>query len=107
MWDMIDENGVRHLYADKSTRTDELSTRMICLSEGTRADCTWISERFGMRCSRRGILLRGSLRGRLDSALMIRWLVSRWPNAATTCMALKEGLSGTSIAPSLNNAYVA
>ena len=38
IWDMIDENGVRLLYADKSTRPEELSTRMTCLSEGTRAD---------------------------------------------------------------------
>jgi hypothetical protein len=40
-------------------------------------------------------LLRGSLRGRLDSALMIKWLDWRWLNADTTCAALNEGLSGT------------
>lgn len=41
------------------------------------------------------MLLRGSLRGRFDSELMIIWLVPRWLRAATTWVALKDGLIGT------------
>jgi hypothetical protein len=45
-------------------------------------------------------LLRGFLRGRLDSALMIRWLDSRWLSADTTCEELNEGFSGAYLAVS-------
>ena len=92
--DASDVYGVRDLYWDASTRPEELSMYMMRLRVGISADCRLGLCRSWMRCWRRGMLLRGSLRGRLDSALIIRWLVSRWLRAATTCVELNERLIG-------------
>lgn len=67
---------------------------MMRLRVGIKADSSLGLWRSWMRCWRRGMLLRGSFRGRLDSALMMRWLVSRWLSAATTCVELNERLIG-------------
>jgi hypothetical protein len=93
--DTIDENGVKLLYEVTSTRPAELSRRMICFRVGTRLELSFELQRSPTRCWSSGILLRGSLRGRLDSVLIIRWLDSRCPNAAAICMALNEGFNGT------------
>lgn len=69
---MIDEKGVRLLYDERSTRPEELSTMITCFNEGTRADATVGLARSSMRCFSSGVLSRGSFRGKLDSALMIR-----------------------------------
>lgn len=64
--------GVRHLYSAVSTRPEELSTNIIFCRLGIRADCSLVDVRSWAICCRRGMLLRGSFRGRLDSALIIK-----------------------------------
>lgn len=93
--DVMEAYGVRLLYSEASTRPDELSMYMIFRKLGMSADSSLGMVRSWTICWRRGMLLRGSFRGRLDSALMIRWLASRCFSAATTCIELKDKLMGT------------
>lgn len=95
------------LYSETSMRPAELSTRTIFCNDGTSSDSSFEPVRFGTRCVRSDILERGSFRGRFVSAPMMRWDAARWFSAERTCGALKAGFNGTSIAPSLNSAYVA
>lgn len=83
------------LKSEVPTRPDELSTTVMHFSEGTNSDRSCEAWGSCIRCCRRGTLLRGSFRGRFDSMLMMRWLASRCFNAATTWVALKDGLIGT------------
>lgn len=64
--------GVRHWYSEASTRPEEFSTNMIFRRLGIRTDCSLEDVRSWAICCRRGMLLRGSFRGRLDSALIIK-----------------------------------
>lgn len=75
--EVIEVYGIRHLYGEASTRPEELSTYMIFRKLGIRADSSLGMVRSWAICWRRGMLLRGSFRGRLDSALIIKWLASR------------------------------
>jgi len=87
--------GVRHLKSEVLTRPEELSTKIMFWREGIIDDSSFGLVRSWIMCWRRGMLLRGSFRGRLDSALMIKWLAFRWLSAATTCIVLKERFIGT------------
>ena len=60
-----------------SMRPDALSTRTICWREGTVSDWSLEANRSGTRASRRVMLLRGGLKGRLVSVPMTRWEASR------------------------------
>lgn len=73
----MEEKGVRLLYEDISTRPEELLTRMTFSRDGINEDWSFELVRSSSICSRRFMLLRGSLRGRFDSALIMRWLASR------------------------------
>lgn len=55
-----------------SVRLEELSIIIICFKEGTESDSNFELKRSGTSCLSKGILLRGSFRGRLDSVLMMR-----------------------------------
>lgn len=77
-----------------SMRPDALSTRTMCLSDGTLSDSSFDAERSGTRASRRVMLFRGGLNGRFVSVPMTRWETSRWVSAEMTCVALNAGFSG-------------
>lgn len=93
--DTMELYGVRHLKSEVLTRPEELSTKIMFWREGIIDDSSFGLVRSWIMCWRRGMLLRGSFRGRLDSALMIKWLAFRWLSAATTCIVLKERFIGT------------
>ena len=77
-----------------SMRPEALSTRTTWLRDGTFSDSNFEAKRSGTRASRRVMLLRGGLNGRLVSMPMTRWEASRWVSADMTWVALKAGLSG-------------
>jgi hypothetical protein len=98
--------GVRARSGEVATRPEELSTKITFLREGIWDEVTEEAERSSMRDSSIGTLERGCLKGRFVSAPMMRCVAERWLNAEAICVALKAGLRGTRIAPSLNSAYV-
>lgn len=84
----------------------ELSTRMIFLRDGASSDSSLELAESLIIVSSMGTFERGGLKGRLVSVPIMRWVTPRWFRALMICVAPKDGLRGTSIAPNLNSAYV-
>ena len=78
-----------------SMRPLELSTRMICRSEGTASDSILDLATSGTILLMRETLERGDLKGRFVSVPMTRWEASRCVRAETTWVVLKAGFRGT------------
>lgn len=89
-----------------STLPAELSTRMMCLRDGAASASNLELAELLMIVSSIGTLDRGGLKGRFVSVPMMRWDALKWFRALRICAAPNDGLSGTRIAPNLNNAYV-
>ncbi len=118
----ISEKGVVAENEETSILDEELSTSMIFFNERTLALSTLLAPRSGMSCCNSVTFSRGGLYGRFVSVPMMRCAASRCDRAEITCGALKAGFRGTffcqyvllspqvahltSIAPSLNSAYV-
>ena len=102
----IESNGVVARNEVASIRPEELSRRTICFNNGIASDSSFDAVKSGTIVSKIDIVDRGALNGWFVSVPITRWVADKWFKAEIICVALKAGLSGTRMAPSLKSAYV-